>query len=213
MALTRLAHQLVKEHFQRASKNVAVDGTCGNGHDTEFLVRVGFKETIGFDIQSSAISNTRNRLEKAGLIKAEADNLELTNRKQNGHDPSNPRRNGFIENSVKLVHGGHERLSDHIKQDISCAMFNFGYLPNADKMITTTAATSVRALQSALEKLSSDGLLSLICYPGHEHGYIETRAIKQWLTGLDSQTVSIQQHQSQKPTDTTPILYLVKLKS
>ena len=92
-------------------------------------------------------------------------------------------------------------------------MFNFGYLPKADKMITTTAATSVHALQSALEKLSSDGLLSLICYPGHEQGYIETRAIKQWLTGLDSQTVSIQQHQSQKPTDTTPILYLVKLKS
>ena len=213
MALTRLAHQLVKEHFQCASKNVAVDATCGNGHDTEFLTRMGFKKIIGFDIQAVAISNTRIRLENAGLVKPEADNLELINRKQNHFDSSKPQKNDFIANNVRLIHAGHEHLADYIKQEISCAMFNFGYLPKADKIVTTTAATSVRALESALSKLSSDGLLSLICYPGHEQGHIETRAIKQWLMGLDSQTVSIQQHQSQKPTDTTPILYLVKLKS
>ena len=213
MALTRLAHQLVKEHFQRASKNVAVDGTCGNGHDMEFLVRVGFKETIGFDIQASAITNTRDRLGKAGLLETETDNLEITNLKENVRGSNNLEENRFGENNVRLIHAGHEHLADHIKQEISCAMFNFGYLPKADKIVTTTAATSVRALESALSKLSSDGLLSLICYPGHEQGHIETRAIKQWLMGLDSQTVSIQQHQSQKPTDTTPILYLVKLKS
>jgi len=213
MALTRLAHQLIKEHFQSASKSLAVDATCGNGHDTEFLTRLGFKEIIGFDVQASAIGNTRERLEKAGLINAAPDSSELTNLRQNIQEPISPREKRLDANNVKLIHGGHEHLADHIEQDISCAMFNFGYLPKADKMITTNAATSVLALQAALGKLSADGLLSLICYPGHEQGHIETRAIEQWLAGLDNQTVSIQQHLSRKPTDTTPILYLVKLKS
>ena len=67
MALTRLAHQLIKEHFESsgANRGLAVDATCGNGFDTEFLCRLGFKQVIGFDIQARAIEITRHRLESA----------------------------------------------------------------------------------------------------------------------------------------------------
>ena len=42
MALTDDAHNLVRTHFANKAKRVAVDATCGNGFDTEFLVELGF---------------------------------------------------------------------------------------------------------------------------------------------------------------------------
>lgn len=183
MALTRLAHKLVRDHFLDKPKELAVDGTCGNGHDTEFLARLEFDQVIGFDIQDMAIQNTQKRINNAKL------------------------------SNVTLVNTGHQNLADHIDRHIDCAMFNFGYLPKADKSITTVAETSIFALNSALKNMSDTGLLSMICYPGHTEGTIETHSIQKWLTALNTSSYCITKFDSNHPNQTTPILYTVSIKS
>ena len=72
-----LAH-VICEHYLSADMNpVAVDATCGNGHDTLWLARRCSK-VYGFDIQPEAIQNTRNLLKQEGLdSKAELINASL----------------------------------------------------------------------------------------------------------------------------------------
>ncbi len=180
MSLTRLAHQLVKEHFQTLDNegpNIAVDGTCGNGHDTEFLARLGFDKVYSFDVQEQAISNTKARLERARLA-----------------------------NNVELYQQGHEHIGAILDGPVSCVMFNFGYLPKADKHITTMAKTSLKALSASLELLTDDGLLCFICYPGHPEGRLETTAIREW---LHSTSYIKTEYLSRAPTDVSPILYTI----
>ncbi len=178
MALTRLAHQLVKQHFKGRAKGLAVDATCGNGHDTEFLARQGFEPVLGFDIQATAIDNTRARLQTAGI------------------------------NHVRLYQQSHEFMQPLLDTTISCAMFNFGYLPHADKNITTHSNTSIKALSIALEHLHTDGLICFICYPGHPEGAIETQAIQDWLATIKAPW-SFTEHLSSSPQPTAPILYTI----
>ena len=182
MALTRLAHKLVRDHFTGRPKELAVDGTCGNGHDTEFLARLEFDQIIGFDIQDGAIRNTQKRIDNAKL------------------------------NNVTLIKTGHQNLAQHIDRNIDCAMFNFGYLPKADKSITTIAQTSILALNSVLGNLSDTGLISMICYPGHTEGTVETRSVQQWLHQLNTSSYCITKFESNHPNSTTPILYQVSKK-
>jgi len=75
MALTRLAHQLVREHFRDKATRLAVDATLGNGHDCKFLVELGFDRIIGFDIQQQAIEQTERQFTssvKEGKLETQA---------------------------------------------------------------------------------------------------------------------------------------------
>ena len=184
MSLTRLAHELVKEHFQTLDKEgsrIAVDGTCGNGHDTEFLARLGFDKVYSFDVQEQAISNTKERLERVSLT-----------------------------NNVELYQQSHEHIGAVIDGPVSCIMFNFGYLPKADKHITTMAETSLKALSASLEILNNDGLLCFICYPGHPEGKIETLAIVDWVSSLEKSKYDVTETHSRNHSVSTPILYTVR---
>jgi len=179
MSLTELAHQLINGHAEQHPKNLAVDATCGNGHDTEFLAKLGYTQVIGFDIQAKAIASTKHRLEK----------FELTN--------------------VTLINQGHEHLNTHINNAVDCFVFNFGYLPSADKNITTTATNSIKALHAAATLITDGGIMSLLCYPGHPNGAAETAAIQNWLNSLNDRW-QIDTHLSEKPNETTPVLYFLQ---
>ncbi len=60
----KIAHTLWKEHIESIQKNsiIAVDATCGNGHDSLFLSNFSHIELHCIDIQSQAIAETRQRL-------------------------------------------------------------------------------------------------------------------------------------------------------
>lgn len=184
MDLTRRAHDLVQAHFIDANKNTAVDATCGNGFDTVFLAELGFINIVAIDIQAQAIENTQARLYAAGL------------------------------DEVELIQDGHQNLAQHVNQPIDCAMFNFGYLPDpqqdgkSNKEITTQSDTSISALKAALSLLSKDGLITLMCYPGHPQGAHETTAIKSWLSDIDEQ-YKVETHLAKSPKPTAPILFTI----
>ncbi|NND82167.1 MAG: methyltransferase domain-containing protein [Gammaproteobacteria bacterium] len=156
MSLTERAHELIRQHFRDPgiSRELAVDATCGNGKDTEFLARLDFRQVVGFEVQEDAIIQTRMRM----------DHLGFTN--------------------VGLILDGHESLGRHIPGEIDCVMFNLGYLPGGDKNLTTNEVTTLVALKFATDMLSETGIISLICYPGHPQGLQETKAIQRWLATL-----------------------------
>ncbi|RBP49598.1 tRNA (mnm(5)s(2)U34)-methyltransferase [Arenicella xantha] len=178
MALTDIAHQSILDHFLPGTLRQSVDATCGNGHDTLFLAQHTQHRVWAFDVQAKAISATRQRLEAAGF------------------------------DHVQLVNDGHQQLANHVDGEVDCVMFNFGYLPSADKTLTTQAESSLLALNAALTKLSAHGVMTLLCYPGHPAGEAETLAIRAWLQQLPKD-ILINTHLSRNPSTSTPVLYVL----
>ncbi|ACB83752.1 class I SAM-dependent methyltransferase [Natranaerobius thermophilus] len=135
-----------------------VDATCGNGHDTEYLAnRVGDQGLVyAFDIQKQALETTWKRLQQEGL-----------------HE------------RVRLLNKGHEKLIEDVEGPVSCVMFNLGYLPGSDKKVVTEPQNTIRAIEGALSLLKAGGLLTIVLYPGHETGMIESQVVQDYLMRLD----------------------------
>lgn len=182
MALTQLAHREIKAHFQKGdtNKRIAVDATCGNGYDTEVLCSLGFQKVIGFDIQSKAIDATQQRLQARNF------------------------------NNFELHQANHAELTKRVPQALDCAMFNFGYLPHGDKTITTTAQSSVSAVRQILANLSEDGIVTLLCYPGHPEGALETAAVINFLTSQPDFSTTEQQDNPIATNQVAPRLFIVR---
>ena len=156
------AHKLLRAALSNGSR--ALDGTAGNGHDTLLLAEcVGEKGKVwAFDIQAQALANTEGRLKAAGLA-----------------------------SRVQLVSDGHEHLAQYIAEPLHAALFNFGWLPGGEKSCTTKAATSLAALQAALDLLQTGGLLLAVLYPGHEAGRQEAEGVEAWAQALPQQQYTV----------------------
>jgi SAM-dependent methyltransferase len=181
MALTQRTHEIVREHFSHSPMITAVDATCGNGFDTQFLVQLGFKEVLAFDIQSDALKNTKARL--------------------------SPEQ----RKSVTFILDGHQNLTKHVTKPLDCIMFNLGYLPGANKQITTQPDTSLAALQQSVTLLSGHGLISIMCYPGHSDGASEMAILLDWFATIRD-TWRLNTHLARAPKPTAPILYTLSKK-
>lgn len=82
--------------------DVVIDATMGNGYDTVYLGNlVGESGKVyAFDVQEEAILSTKKKVVR--------DNME---------------------DRIELILDGHENLDKYIKEDVSCVVFNLGYLP------------------------------------------------------------------------------------
>ena len=137
----------------------AVDATLGNGHDALWLCSlVGEKGRVfGFDVQPEAVERSRARLMEAG-----------------------------VEERANLILDGHQNMLLYIRPGSADAiMFNLGWLPGAAHGVTTQTATTLQAVNAALEALKEEGLLTICVYPGHEEGAREREALLEWARSLD----------------------------
>ena len=137
--------------------DTVIDATCGNGHDTVALAKMGAGTIYAFDIQNTAIEQTRAALEHAQL---------------------------YSEN-IHLIADGHENMRQHVKEKVSVILFNLGYLPSSSKEITTKKETTVKAVSEALKPLKKDGLLCITLYSGHPGGEEEKQAVLRFARMLD----------------------------
>jgi SAM-dependent methyltransferase len=128
----------------------AVDATLGNGHDCVRLCElVGDGGRVyGFDIQPQALENTRSLL--ASL---------------------------HMENRAELFLAGHERMAEFVPPGIRLAAFNLGWLPGADKGVTTKTDSTLLGVKAALSLLDPGGMAVICVYPGHEEGEREQDAL------------------------------------
>ena len=138
--------------------DVVVDATAGNGYDTLFLAEcVGARgRVLAFDVQEAALVSARTRVAAAGC-------------------------DGWVE----FHHESHGGLGKYAEEGtVAAVMFNLGYLPGEDHEVTTVADETLAALEVAARVMKSGGMLSVVCYPGHEAGAVEAEAVETWMTGL-----------------------------
>lgn len=151
---TALVQQILREILREG--DLVIDATAGNGHDTLFLADcVGSSgRVLAFDVQAAAITSARAKVEQTGFAE----------------------RVDFFQES-------HEHMESHaVKDSVAAIMFNLGYLPGDDHALTTETATTLAALEAAVRLLKPDGILSVVCYPGHTSGVLEAGAVENWMT-------------------------------
>lgn len=137
--------------------DTAIDATAGNGHDTRFLAEcVGVTgKVLAFDVQEAALATSRELLAGAGF-----------------------------SSRVELIHASHGTMESHAAAgSVAVVMFNLGYLPGEDHALTTESAETISALEAAGRMLKPGGVLSVVCYPGHEAGAVEAESVEAWLAG------------------------------
>ena len=188
ISLAETAHQLIEKHL--AAGDNAIDATIGNGHDTVFLARiVGLNGSVfGFDIQEQAIQSTSQRLQKQNL-----------------------------DTQVSLVVASHADMKQHLPQSkhrqVAAIMFNLGYLPGADKRLTTQTETTLNALNVGCDLLAPRGLMSVMVYPGHVGGDEEAQAVTQWFQSLDPHKFVGEVIDCQHPKPQSPRLFVIRKSS
>lgn len=160
----RWSHALLSPRLHPG--DAVVDATAGNGHDTLFLaqhVLPGGKVFV-FDVQAGALEQTQTRIKD--------------------HD------------AVTMIHAGHERMDDFLPQElrggIRAFMFNLGWLPGSDKSCITRTETTLAALHLALGWLAEGGMITVVCYPGHDGGDAEASAVEQWAAQLPADSFESQ---------------------
>jgi len=177
------AHQLIKNLV--CLGDCVVDATLGNGHDALFLARLVGEEgrVIGFDVQAAAIESSVEKMRENGLEHFDFHQI------------------------------GHEKMAEVISEEnlpLTVVMFNLGYLPNADKSVITTEQTTIPALESALGLLGRGGLVSIMCYPGHEGGDMEAEAVSEWTEGLAREGYRVVRYGLHNAPNNPPFLILVE---
>lgn len=142
---TELSLKILSEYV--SAGDVVIDATAGNGHDTRALAKLvgSAGKVYAFDVQETAIMNTKDLLEKEGLF-------------------------GCCE----LVLESHHRMQDHIPENehgnIAAVVFNLGYLPGGKKERTTRKETTLAAVTQALKLIKPGGILAITMYAGHPEG-------------------------------------------
>lgn len=151
-----LSKKYWKEHVR--SEDIVIDATAGGGQDTLFLSHLAVDGAIfAFDIQKEALEKTRALLPPDLSCK------------------------------VTLLHLSHDAIGEiPFPKAPRLIVYNLGYLPGGNKSITTQTETSLKSIQSSLQILAPDGALSITCYPGHEEGAREEKAIEEFLQSLPS---------------------------
>ena len=185
ISLVNAAHDLIRDILHPG--DIAIDATVGNGHDTVFLAeQVGpLGHVYGFDIQQAAIDSTLEKFRQA-------------------HSPE----------GLTLIHASHadmdERIPVHHHGKVRAIMFNLGYLPGGDKTVITLTDSTLTALTVAARILAVEGIITLLAYPGHQGGDLETGQVKNWCEQLDTQQFEVSTIDSTEHKDSAPRLFVIR---
>lgn len=179
------ARYLAREAIQRTvlPGDSVIDATMGNGHDTLMLC-----EAVGpggrvyaFDIQLQAVDETEKRLREHGMA-----------------------------DRATLIHAGHERMAEYVKEPVKAVMFNLGWLPGGNHSVTTKWETTRQAVESALTLLSPSGIVVICAYPGHEEGAREERELTAFLSGLSNRQYNVLHQRFLNATSGAPECYVIQ---
>jgi hypothetical protein len=185
ISLVNTAHDLIREILHPG--DIAIDATVGNGHDTVFLAeQVGSSGHVyGFDIQQAAIHSTREKFQQTQL-----------------------------PHCLTLIHSSHVDMDDkipaHLHGKIRVIMFNLGYLPGGDKSVITLTDSTLAALIIASRILAVQGIITLLAYPGHQGGDIETDRVRCWCEQLSTEQFEVNTIYSTERKDSAPRLFVIR---
>ena len=176
-----LAQMLISESVKDGG--TAIDATAGNGNDTLFLARlVGpHGKVYAFDIQALALQKTQLQLAKYGY-----------------------------KDRVELLQAGHEEMEKFVPGPVDAAIFNLGYLPGGDHRGTSSACTTVRAVQTALNLLRPGGRASIVVYTGHPGGNEECHRLEEMASALDGRQFHVLKIDFLNRSGRAPVLIVIE---
>ena len=181
----RNARHLAADYMIRSIRegDSVVDATMGNGKDTLFLCElVGEKGHVyAFDVQAEAVERTKERVQEAG----------------------------FGERTTLFL-AGHETMAQHVKAPVQAVMFNLGWLPGAEHIVTTKTDTTLEAVRAACDLIASGGIVTVCVYPGHEEGTRELSALLEYAAALDVRRFNVAHHRFINASSQTPQLILIQ---
>lgn len=79
--------------------------------------------------------------------------------------------------NVQAILDSHENFKKYITEDVDCIVYNLGYLPGANKDVTTTVNSTIKSISNGLDILGKNGLMLIAIYSGHLEGSLEKDAI------------------------------------
>lgn len=96
---------------------------------------------------------------------------------------------------------------DELENNFDIVMYNLGYLPHSDKVITTNHQDFIISLSKVLNKLNNHGLISIIFY-FHQEGFKEYYAFLNFLKENKQLKVL---HTYKQPKWLSPKLYILEI--
>jgi hypothetical protein len=93
---------------------------------------------------------------------------------------------------------------------ISVCMFNLGYLPGGDKSVITQTDSTITALNIASQLLSVNGIITVLAYPGHPGGSLETDQVKNWCKQLNEDQFKTSIVYSSENKESAPRLFVIR---
>ena len=165
--------------------DVVIDATMGNGYDTIYLGNlVGENGKVyAFDVQEEAIKSTKKKVERENMT-----------------------------DRVELILDGHQNLDKYVKEEVSCVVFNLGYLPRAKHVVITKPDTTLEAIKKSLKLLKPNGIISIAAYIGHEGGLEEKNYICEYLDNLNQNEFNVLHMQFTNQINNPPQLILIEKK-
>lgn len=158
-----LAHNWLKMFVHEGDS--CIDATAGRGRDTQLLCELAGEsgKVFAFDIQPSALEQTKIRLEEAGYSER-----------------------------AQLILDTHSHMEQYIApESIQAIVFNFGYLPGGDHQIYTKPESSIAAIEAGLRLLRRGGGMSLSIYYGKDTGYEERDALLAFVKTIDDRQYTV----------------------
>ena len=92
--------------------------------------------------------------------------------------------------NAELILDSHHNLKNYVNS-AKCVVFNLGFLPGGDHAIFSHADTSIKAINSSLDIISSDGFVSICSYYGGDTGFEERDNLLSFLSELDSKKYTV----------------------
>jgi len=114
------------------------------------------------------------------------------------------------DRGVELHAVGHERMGEFVDGEVAAVMFNLGYLPGGDKSVITRAATTLAALDVAVQILRPEGVVTVVCYPGHAGGDEEAAAVVAWAGDLPQEQFAVVRYGFVNQRNAPPFLIAVE---
>lgn len=158
-----------------------VDATAGNGNDTLFLAQRSGQDAI---IYAFDIQQEAIRATEMKTI--------------------------AFKDKIQYILDSHINLDKYIPSEIDIAIFNLGYLPGGNHEITTMPETTLESIEKAVLKLSINGLIVIIAYPGHEAGNEEFFCIDDYLKNLPMKKFTVGLYRMINHSNKSPVLYIVE---
>lgn len=133
---------------------------------------------IGIDMTAGKGNDSKYILENTKVKKLYAFDIQEESKIATESLIKDDRLNFFLDS--------HANIDKYVKEKIDLAIYNLGYLPGADKNITTSYKSTIESLKKVLDLLNPAGLVIITVYPGHPAGLIESQKLGEFINNLDS---------------------------